>query len=183
MPCDWRQYPVFRLSTVQSMPTPMIPYEFECFGSRGAEQEGQQHHDEMDRRRGVCFLSDEPVHRRVGREGDGTASTAPSGAVRQPPIPNLNPLFFGESRHNNLPDKRQRQGVAFTPRDHMQNSFGLLARCRLGAPSVASLHSYRVTKRNRLPCFCSLAHAGAWTRRRPRSDARAPLMTTVRFVK
>ena len=82
-----------------------------------------------------------------------------------------------------IKDNSHRQGVAFTPRDHMRNSFGLLARCRLGAPSVASLHSYRVTKRNRLPCFCSLAHAGAWTRRRPRSEARAPLMTTVRFVK
>jgi iodotyrosine deiodinase len=72
------------LSTVQSMPAPMIPYDFERLDPVSQLNRASSFYEEMGRRRSVRFFSDDPVPRQLIEEAIRTASTAPSGAHRQP---------------------------------------------------------------------------------------------------
>ncbi|MEZ6197271.1 MAG: nitroreductase family protein [Planctomycetota bacterium] len=60
------------------------PYAWERVPPEEARRRGEDFHDEMDRRRSVRFFTDAPVPRELIEIAIRTASTAPSGAHRQP---------------------------------------------------------------------------------------------------
>lgn len=62
----------------------MIPLRFERLSPEEQLSRADSFYDEMDRRRSVRFFSDEPVPRHLIEQAIRTASTAPSGAHRQP---------------------------------------------------------------------------------------------------
>ena len=66
------------------MPAPMIPHEFERIPVDDQVARADAFYEEMGRRRSVRFFSDDPVPRRLIDLAVRTASTAPSGAHRQP---------------------------------------------------------------------------------------------------
>ena len=66
------------------MPAPMIPYEFERLDPAEQVKRASDFYEEMEQRRSVRFFSDEPVPRSLIAEAIKTASTAPSGAHKQP---------------------------------------------------------------------------------------------------
>jgi nitroreductase len=66
------------------MPAPMIPLHFERLPLVEQERRADEFFNEMNRRRSVRFFSDEPVPRHLIEQAIRTASTAPSGAHRQP---------------------------------------------------------------------------------------------------
>ena len=61
-----------------------IPLEFARFDESEMLEKASQFYEEMDRRRSVRFFSDEPVPRVLIERAIQTASTAPSGAHKQP---------------------------------------------------------------------------------------------------
>ncbi len=61
-----------------------VPYLFEALPEEESLARGRDFFAEMDRRRSVRFFSDRPVPREVIELAIRTASTAPSGAHRQP---------------------------------------------------------------------------------------------------
>lgn len=63
---------------------PFHPLEFTRFPPSEMKRRAVDFHDEMDRRRSVRMLSDEPVARELIETAIATASTAPSGAHQQP---------------------------------------------------------------------------------------------------
>ena len=63
---------------------PFEQLEFHRYPPDEMERRGGAFRDEMERRRSVRMLSDEPVPRRLIELAVETASTAPSGAHRQP---------------------------------------------------------------------------------------------------
>ncbi len=70
--------------TVAGMPAPMIPYQHSLLGAEEQTRRAETFYREMDGRRSVRFFSGEPVPRRLIETAIRTASTAPSGAHRQP---------------------------------------------------------------------------------------------------
>jgi len=62
----------------------MIPYRPERLGAGDQQERARGFFEEMDRRRSVRFFSDEPVPRELIELAIKTASTAPSGAHKQP---------------------------------------------------------------------------------------------------
>lgn len=62
----------------------MIPHEFERLDLDEQHRRADSFYEEMDRRRSVRFFSDVPVPRHLVEQAIRTASTAPSGAHRQP---------------------------------------------------------------------------------------------------
>lgn len=62
----------------------MIPHVFERLDPDEQARRARSFYTEMERRRSVRFFSDEPVPRDLIEEAIRTASTAPSGAHRQP---------------------------------------------------------------------------------------------------
>ncbi|HXV69924.1 MAG TPA: nitroreductase family protein [Acidimicrobiia bacterium] len=66
------------------MPAPMIPHQFQRLAPDEQRSRADSFYEEMDRRRSVRFFSDEPVPRHLIEQAIRTASTAPSGAHRQP---------------------------------------------------------------------------------------------------
>lgn len=66
------------------MPADMIPYHTVRLDPEEQRRRADQFYEEMDRRRSVRFFSDEPVPRELIEQAIRTASTAPSGAHRQP---------------------------------------------------------------------------------------------------
>ncbi len=66
------------------MPAPMIPYQPGRLDPETQEQRAKAFFEEMDQRRSVRFFSDDPVPIGLIEEAIRTASTAPSGAHRQP---------------------------------------------------------------------------------------------------
>ena len=62
----------------------MIPHRFERFTLEESTLRAEDFFAEMDRRRSVRFFSDDPVPRHLVEQAIRTASTAPSGAHRQP---------------------------------------------------------------------------------------------------
>jgi nitroreductase len=62
----------------------MIPHQFERLPVDEQMTRADAFFEEMDRRRSVRFFSDDPVPRRLIEQAIRTASTAPSGAHRQP---------------------------------------------------------------------------------------------------
>ncbi len=63
---------------------PFEPLDFRRYAPEEMERRAASFHDEMARRRSVRMLSDEPVPRRLIELAVETASSAPSGAHRQP---------------------------------------------------------------------------------------------------
>ncbi len=63
---------------------PFIPLAHERFGSEETNRRADSFYELMDRRRSVRHFSDEPVPRELIETAIRTASTAPSGAHRQP---------------------------------------------------------------------------------------------------
>lgn len=61
-----------------------VPYEFERYSPGIMQQRAAAFYETMDRRRSVREFSDEPVPRHLIEQAIRTASTAPSGAHRQP---------------------------------------------------------------------------------------------------
>lgn len=61
-----------------------VPYDFERYPLATMEQRAAAFYETMDRRRSVREFSDEPVPRHLIDQAVRTASTAPSGAHRQP---------------------------------------------------------------------------------------------------
>jgi nitroreductase len=61
-----------------------IPYEFERVSPEEMSKRGEEFFAEMDRRRSIREFSSEPVPRALIETAVRTASTAPSGANRQP---------------------------------------------------------------------------------------------------
>jgi len=66
------------------MPAPMIPHHLPQYEDGERIERATSFYEEMDGRRSVRFFSDEPVPRRMIEQAIATASTAPSGAHRQP---------------------------------------------------------------------------------------------------
>ncbi len=66
------------------MPAPMIPLRFSMLSPEEQIARADSFYEEMDRRRSVRFFSDAPVPRHLIEQAIRTASTAPSGAHRQP---------------------------------------------------------------------------------------------------
>lgn len=62
----------------------MIPHQFERLDPDEQSRRADDFYAEMDRRRSVRFFSDEAVPRHLIEQAIRTASTAPSGANRQP---------------------------------------------------------------------------------------------------
>ena len=62
----------------------MISYASECLTSEDQHLRANSFFEEMDRRRSVRFFSDDPVPRALVETAIKTASTAPSGAHKQP---------------------------------------------------------------------------------------------------
>lgn len=63
---------------------PQIPYQPTRLTEAEMHQRAERFYADMDRRRSVRFFSDDPVPRRLIELAIETASTAPSGAHRQP---------------------------------------------------------------------------------------------------
>ncbi len=63
---------------------PFVPLENERLAPEEARRRGEEFFEHMDRRRSVRFFTDEPVPREMIETAIRTASTAPSGAHRQP---------------------------------------------------------------------------------------------------
>lgn len=63
---------------------PFVPLDFERLDEPEMLRRAERFHDEMDRRRSVRMFSDEPVSRELIEAAIATASTAPSGAHKQP---------------------------------------------------------------------------------------------------
>lgn len=63
---------------------PFVPYEHERLSADESAARAKRFHTHMDRRRSVRDFSDEPVPRALIEHAIQTASTAPSGAHRQP---------------------------------------------------------------------------------------------------
>ena len=66
------------------MPAPLIPHQFDRFDAEEQTRRANEFFEEMNRRRSVRNFSDEPVPRHLLEQAIRTASTAPSGAHRQP---------------------------------------------------------------------------------------------------
>ena len=66
------------------MPAPMISHRLPEYSAAEQIQRAESFYEEMDGRRSVRFFSDEPVSRELVELAIKTASTAPSGAHRQP---------------------------------------------------------------------------------------------------
>jgi iodotyrosine deiodinase len=66
------------------MPAPMIPLAFSRLSADEQTARAASFYEEMDRRRSIRSFSDEPVPRHLIEQAIRTASTAPSGAHRQP---------------------------------------------------------------------------------------------------
>jgi nitroreductase len=66
------------------MPAPMIPLRFERLPADAQSSRARTFFEEMNRRRSVRFFSPDPVPRELIEIAIRTASTAPSGAHRQP---------------------------------------------------------------------------------------------------
>lgn len=66
------------------MSAKMIPHEFQRLEPAEQTRRADEFFHEMDRRRSVRAFSDEPVARHLIEQAIRTASTAPSGAHRQP---------------------------------------------------------------------------------------------------
>lgn len=66
------------------MPATMIPHRFDRLTPEEQRRRADSFYEEIDRRRSVRFFSDEPVSRHLIEQAIRTASTAPSGAHRQP---------------------------------------------------------------------------------------------------
>jgi nitroreductase len=66
------------------MPATMIPHHFVRLPAEEQRQRADEFYEEMDRRRSVRFFSNELVPRHLVEQAIRTASTAPSGAHRQP---------------------------------------------------------------------------------------------------
>jgi nitroreductase len=66
------------------MPASMIPHHFERLTPDEQRLRADLFYEEMDRRRSVRFFSKEPVQRHLVEQAIRAASTAPSGAHRQP---------------------------------------------------------------------------------------------------
>jgi nitroreductase len=66
------------------MPAPMIPLRFDRLSPVEQQDRADSFCEEMNRRRSVRFFSDDPVPRLLVEQAIRTASTAPSGAHRQP---------------------------------------------------------------------------------------------------
>lgn len=66
------------------MPAPMIPYRPKRLDPAAQQERAAAFFDEMDERRSVRFFSDDPVPLGLIEEAIKTASTAPSGAHKQP---------------------------------------------------------------------------------------------------
>jgi iodotyrosine deiodinase len=66
------------------MSAKMIPHSFHRLSLDEQTRRADEFYDEMDRRRSVRSFSDEPVARHLIDQAIRTASTAPSGAHRQP---------------------------------------------------------------------------------------------------
>lgn len=66
------------------MHAPVIPYTPERLDSETQLRRARAFFEEMDRRRSVRFFADDPVPLRLIEEAIRTASTAPSGAHKQP---------------------------------------------------------------------------------------------------
>lgn len=62
----------------------MIPHQFQRLAPDEQRSRADSFYEEMDRRRSVRFFSDERVPRHLIEQAIRTASTAPSGAHRQP---------------------------------------------------------------------------------------------------
>jgi len=62
----------------------MIPHQFQRLAPNEQRSRADSFYEEMNRRRSVRFFSDEPVPRHLIEQAIRTASTAPSGAHRQP---------------------------------------------------------------------------------------------------
>jgi nitroreductase len=62
----------------------MIPHRFERLTQEEQHDRADAFFEEMNRRRSVRFFSDEPVPKHLIEQAIRTASTAPSGAHRQP---------------------------------------------------------------------------------------------------
>jgi nitroreductase len=63
---------------------PFVPLKFRRFEADEMRRRADEFHDEMERRRSVRMLSDEPVPFELIARAVETASTAPSGAHHQP---------------------------------------------------------------------------------------------------
>jgi iodotyrosine deiodinase len=61
-----------------------VPYQPERISHEETERRAKEFYEEMDRRRSVRYFSDDPVPRSAIEYAIRTASTAPSGAHRQP---------------------------------------------------------------------------------------------------
>jgi nitroreductase len=66
------------------MPATMIPHRFEPLSPEEQRQRADSFYEEMDQRRSVRFFSEDHVPRHLIEQAIRTASTAPSGAHRQP---------------------------------------------------------------------------------------------------
>lgn len=66
------------------MPAPMIPYSLPRLDPVAQLERAQAFYEEMDRRRSVRLFTDEPVPKELVELAIATASTAPSGAHKQP---------------------------------------------------------------------------------------------------
>ena len=66
------------------MTAPMIPYTLPRLDPAVQLERARAFYEELDRRRSVRFFSDEPVPRELVELAVATASTAPSGAHKQP---------------------------------------------------------------------------------------------------
>ncbi len=66
------------------VPVTMIPLEFERLSEDEQRRRADDFYVEMNARRSVRFFSDDPVPRHLVEQAIRTASTAPSGAHRQP---------------------------------------------------------------------------------------------------
>lgn len=66
------------------MPVPFIPYRPQRLSPEQQLERGRQMYEEMDQRRSVRLFSDDPVPRELIELAIRTASTAPSGAHKQP---------------------------------------------------------------------------------------------------
>lgn len=62
----------------------MIPHDFPRLSPQRQRQRADEFYEEMDRRRSIRYFSSEPVPRHLIEQAIRTASTAPSGAHRQP---------------------------------------------------------------------------------------------------
>lgn len=83
-PLERQRISLASIGTVEHMPAPMIPYTPERLDPEEQQRRAREFHEEMECRRSVRFFSDDPVPRGLVELAIQTASTAPSGAHRQP---------------------------------------------------------------------------------------------------